>query len=353
MAELQSTNVQGSLCVNGVAVGGGKDFKYCCFTSSDTWTPTQDLVDGDASVNVTLVGGGGGGGGAGAGYRFLTNSNAMNYSINEVVAYGGGGGGADMQQYLRPITATTACTVTVGAGGDGSSVSGTLAQNWVYCEFGDYFDSTGGDSSFGGCTAHGGGNGRTTRKSCSISCGVACCCFDSITRNGGDCRVVGGGAENVMEKGYGYTRFSHQGANAFYRCVFNCLENMAVSDRDFCWGTSNTTSSYYGFFPESNCGDSNDGAPNNGVKLEGGRYIGTNKLSVFENGAVCSSVNTEINWNSNVVCPFTYSLADSINCGGGGGVVCARVTGNTYNAAEAQAKGSKGGDGLVILKWFE
>jgi hypothetical protein len=41
MAVLQSTNVQGTLCVNGVAVGGGKDFKYACFTASDTWTPTS------------------------------------------------------------------------------------------------------------------------------------------------------------------------------------------------------------------------------------------------------------------------------------------------------------------------
>jgi hypothetical protein len=58
MAELQSTNVQGSLCVNGVAVGGGKDFKYCCFTASDTWTPTQDLVDGDAVLHMVVEMGG-------------------------------------------------------------------------------------------------------------------------------------------------------------------------------------------------------------------------------------------------------------------------------------------------------
>jgi hypothetical protein len=54
MAVLQSTNVQGTLCVNGVAVGGGKDIKYCCFTASTTFTPSQDLVDG-SPVAVVVV----------------------------------------------------------------------------------------------------------------------------------------------------------------------------------------------------------------------------------------------------------------------------------------------------------
>ena len=63
MATLQSTNVIGSLCVNGVAIGGGgKDFKICCFTASDSWTPPSDLVTGDGLVEAIVIGAGGGGG---------------------------------------------------------------------------------------------------------------------------------------------------------------------------------------------------------------------------------------------------------------------------------------------------
>ena len=64
MAVLQSTNIVGSLCVNGVAIGGGKDYNYCCFTASTTFTPTSDLVGGDGFVAADIVGAGGGGGGA-------------------------------------------------------------------------------------------------------------------------------------------------------------------------------------------------------------------------------------------------------------------------------------------------
>jgi hypothetical protein len=56
MAQLQSTNVVGTLCVNGVAVGGGKDFKFCCFTGSDTWTPSSDLATEMELLVLPLLG---------------------------------------------------------------------------------------------------------------------------------------------------------------------------------------------------------------------------------------------------------------------------------------------------------
>lgn len=141
MAVLQSTNVQGTLCVNGVAVGGGKDFYFCCVSGSTTYTPSSGLVSGDGILDITLVGGGGGG--------------AM-CSCTQSTRGGGGGGGAIYQGLRKMTDSTTACTLTVGAGGAGSAVSG------VGNDGGDtIFDSclTPGAIAFGG---GGGGNCRGT-----------------------------------------------------------------------------------------------------------------------------------------------------------------------------------------------
>jgi hypothetical protein len=153
MAQLQSTNVQGSLCVNGVAVGGGKDFKYCCFTASTTFTPSQDLVDGDGHLEALVVAGGGGGGYAALKYVM---QNPCNLS-DEIHAAGGGGG--SVAKELVKISATDACTVTVGAGGNGG-----YNNSWSFP--GTAGAVNGGNSSFAGVTIGGGGRGSSMCKLC-------------------------------------------------------------------------------------------------------------------------------------------------------------------------------------------
>jgi hypothetical protein len=159
MAQLQSTNVVGTLCVNGVAVGGGKDFKFACYTGSTTFTPSSDLVGGNGFIEVDLVGGGGGGGGFA-----LHICNNADCCINIKSGPGAGGGFA---RELFTINSTDACTVTIGSGGTAGWVSGSfsvtnncaqasesVANCADICPGGD-----GGNTVFGGTTAYGGCGG--------------------------------------------------------------------------------------------------------------------------------------------------------------------------------------------------
>ena len=169
MAVLKSTNVQGALCVNGVAVGGGKDFKYCCFTASTTFTPSQDLVDGNGIVDAVLVGGGGPGGGA----SICCSSVAT--SMGTVV--GAGGGGATAIRKSFPITATTGCAVTVGSGGTGA----LLFNIDTVCTGGTLGSAT----SFGGDTVGGGAPGNSNLTNGAV--------YTGRSYNGGGCAGYGGG----------------------------------------------------------------------------------------------------------------------------------------------------------------
>ena len=144
MAQLQSTNVVGTLCVNGVAVGGGKDFKFCCFTTSGNWTPTSDLVDGGGNVEAIIVAGGGGSGGA----SVCANSGCAKL-------FGGGGGGGEVLHQYKNIDSTDACCHVIGAGGSaGSADACTTRQNAKA-------GGKGGNSTFLGFTAFGGGGGAS------------------------------------------------------------------------------------------------------------------------------------------------------------------------------------------------
>jgi len=369
MAELQSTNVQGSLCVNGVAIGGGKDFKYCCFTSSTTFTPSQDLVDGDGAVNATLVGGGGGGGFVSTAICAAPNFNSS-YSF---CAYGGPGGGAGMGQYLQKISATDACTVTVGAGGVGEKTADMMETPQEHLTASA---ATGGTSTFGDYSEFGGGSGCSSRVSCCVFNNFCRHCGDP-TRNGAGSGEWGGGAQPTDTIGGGYKTIGTENQQGN-----NCVGiNLPWQDRLTNWGTANTTSSAYHFYPKHQClqtahrvccATSNNGydsqtfygsrsvnqpwMQNNGVRLDNGRVIGTNKLSIFETGTCCeSSTPYLINNNAGIICAVTSSDSNAINCGGGGGkmCMCTCFQGVRSGVYEAQQQGAKGGDGLVILKWFE
>jgi hypothetical protein len=163
MALLQSTNVQGTLCVNGVAIGGGKDFYFCCISGSGTYTPSSGLVGADGILDITLVGGGGSG--------TKCQCDCGNCG-------GGGGGGAIFQGIRKMTDSGAACTLTVGAGGAAQTVANTNGNN-------------GGDTIFDSCTlpgaiAFGGGGGGTCR-------GTAGGMTSAAYRGAGDSNSAGGG----------------------------------------------------------------------------------------------------------------------------------------------------------------
>ena len=143
MAVLQSTNVQGTLCVNGVAIGGGKDLKFACFTASDSWTPTSGLVDGDGVLDIFLLGGGGGGARC-----------VVAQSQNCGPGGTGGAGGVATGFLINMTSSNDACTITIGAGGAGKDNTGEGSG----CNGGDTIFNT---ASLAACgaAAFGGGGG--------------------------------------------------------------------------------------------------------------------------------------------------------------------------------------------------
>jgi len=165
MAILQSTNVVGSLCVNGVAVGGGKDYHYQCYSGSTTFTPTSDLVSGNGILRAHVVGAGGGGGGSwGWGLSQTTYQCPVRTSSGNVSA-GSHGASGNYQEKDVFITSTNNCTVTVGAAGAGGVATGnaTCTSITTVCDSLAVTTqaTTGGNSSFGGFTAYGGCGGQT------------------------------------------------------------------------------------------------------------------------------------------------------------------------------------------------
>ena len=101
MATLQSTNIVGTLSVNGSALGGGKSLKFAEFTASDTFTPTAAAISAGGIHQVFLVGGG-----------------ERGPSSTE------GGCGGEVIETFTALTSTTGITVTIGAGGTSNGADG-------------------------------------------------------------------------------------------------------------------------------------------------------------------------------------------------------------------------------------
>lgn len=178
MAILQTTNVQGALCVNGVAVGGSKDHKYCCFTASTTFTPSQDLVDGNGFISADVVGAGGGSGAWG-----ITSARTQCYYCFYSNSTTGRAG--FIQNPQLTISSTDACTVGIGAGGSTGSVTWTAeAIAYTCCRANQGTGSwtaggAGGSSCFGTVDiAYGGEGGRTVVYSCNQANGSESFCLD-------------------------------------------------------------------------------------------------------------------------------------------------------------------------------
>ena len=149
----------GARATGGTVTGSG-NYVYHTFTSSGTFSPTEQI----RNAEVLVIGGGGGGGGA------SNNTSA------------GGGAGGVVYSNLYPMNAGTTYSATVGSGG----AAGASGSN---------SGSVGGNSSFGVITAYGGGAGVAP------------------TNNGGS-GGSGGGGVGTSSTGGSATIGSYTGASA-------------------------------------------------------------------------------------------------------------------------------------------
>jgi hypothetical protein len=342
MAVLQSTNVQGTLCVNGVAVGGGKDLNVCCVTASTSFTPTSDLVSGDGHVCALLVGGGGAGG----------KTKGCNLAGVPCLSAGGGGGG-EVREFFYPVTASEAHCVIIGAGGQ----SGSL--NFPSFPASD-FPGEGGDTSINGVcciSVMGGGRGGSTLQNPAFGT-----CTGKCTKNGG-CASSGvshgGGGSSLPCYGkhyaYAWCTCGSPGNTAFNNTIstknnFFLFEG-SVAGPTGAIPTSSATTLPSNAFIEC-------GAPGQGTQTSYGIFGVGGEGSVSSNStAGCLHVPcTAPAWYSNVqqgsCCPCTTVLCSGIVCGGGGAGMC--FAGQTcYDPDKIYAPGGCGADGVVILRWYE
>jgi hypothetical protein len=369
MATLQSTNVQGTLCVNGVAVGGGKDFKYCCITASTTWTPSQDLVDGNAIVDAVLVGGGGGSGGVGV---CMTGQ----YTQTRGTVSGGGGGGV-VGRTTIDITSTDACNVTIGAGGVGACYS--RANFTVLCTA----PEAGGCTTFGSGSeciiTGGGGTGASFRVCCHFQSGQNLALVNGNTGTGGGLIAQpGGGAWGGTE----------------YECLYAyCGENSSCSSKNaYCWAGTQCcwdnstqyscnpyTKSFHNSYPtwcipyNATCcercstisthpwkhgnpgcepfadGERYGGSLGNRVNGTYGTNLGNNSylLGYSTAGAFCFQ-SDDVYTASGHLDEECKGFGAPPTCG------CLRMNPYTFGMAGcASFQGTKGTDGVVVLKWLE
>lgn len=342
MAQLQSTNVVGNLTVNGVAVGGGKDFKFCCFTGSSTWTPTSDFADSDQFVESHVLGAGGGGGGMYQLYRSAYRPECG--CICNLCCSGDGGQGSYRIENIQ-ITSTDACTVTVGAGGTGGTIAGACTNTpdpgTFGCGCSEWFQyvtqsildandiqpgAVGGNSSFGNVLAGGGSSGYTCIRMCLL---------------GTNCRGE-----------------SHNQAN--FNC---CVAGLAGTDYpgnqdlNLNWYTSASNSTFYGTSLESGSAQSAYGCNPSGYPGVDpnvlcaayrmcGPYSNCKKcypLSCMSSASQAAGCTTD-------ACDYAFTPATA----GAGICQCTCLCRDQVNRwCTAYSRGSDGNDGIVVLRWYE
>jgi hypothetical protein len=182
---------QGTAKATGGIITEDSTYWYHTFGASGAFIPKQSLT-----CDVLVVAGGGGGGG-------------NNYSSNR---YGSGGGAGGLRTSTLSLTSSTAYTITVGAGGTGSSGE-TAAGNGVDSSIAGSglttFTSTGGGRGqfhmlnppyLSGSTTGGSGGGGTNTSGSGVSAGNTPSTSPSQGNSGGleygaggDLSVMGGG----------------------------------------------------------------------------------------------------------------------------------------------------------------
>ena len=394
MATLQSTNVNGTLCVNGVAIGGGKDYNYCCISSSQQFTPTSDLATGDKYITATLIGGGGGGGGSFGKVNGCTHGWGNTHGSN--LNLGGGAGGAGTTQYdaFVPITSTDACCVSIGAGGVGgvafenttNVACGPEDPGGVYCAAAD-----GGDTTFGGFAGAGGSAGFACYRCAKLGFGGAntsycvdggaypnaptheysvfnTCDRDISTRKTVTNNSIWGNVTHDQSTGsffkgpFQYGRSSTANCIAFYdtdgariHAITGGQENGAFgSFGGYCQATeckANLLNNYSSSLISGSTNGFRTGGPRENAEFLLGGAI------CIVNSAVSYSFNIE---DSNVTASQWYTGSDIGVMGSGGKngnmlfKVCASGAPSAQTAyVSGSGRGANGVDGIAILKWYE
>lgn len=282
------TRIPAGAKATGGAIYDDANFFYHVFTSSGTFTPSQNL-----SCEYLVVAGGGGGG-----------------------SYAGGGGAGGLRNASGfSILANTNYTVTIGAGGAAGSngFSGTAGGDSVFSTItstggglGGGSDSVGGNGGSGG-----GGGGGTTSTSTSGGSG-------SQGNNGGSGSGEVGG---VIRAGGGGGGAGAVGSNASTDDAGN---GGAGSSSFSAWGLAtltgqNVSGTYFYAGGGGGGADSRGASPTVGIGGNGGGA----------NGTITSTAPSN-------------ALA---NTGGGGG-------GGTYSGTlGAFVAGSSGGSGIVIVRY--
>ena len=325
MAELQSTNVTGTLCVNGIAIGGGgKDFKICCVTSSTTWTPPSDLVTGDGMVQAYVIGAGGGGGG-------YTKQGSVSPKP------GGGGAGFVLDTLYQVTSSNDACTVTIGAGGAGGAgtCNDTGAQG---CDGGDscVFDLSACVVGGGAGTPNSGACNQSGRSKGHSGGGVGCSAQFCSGYNG----QPGGSAG-------GYPIYSQ------YTSEHDRASGRATINGDYVSGKGPNTIGNYATRTVIRQGNEyNWNHQINGTKIGPGvRLFGKIYGTAGVGGCACgldpNSVQHSMNGRLRGTVAVPSAAEQALCCGDGGG------GGGVYYSFGTPQSGAEGADGLVILTWNE
>jgi len=180
-ASINLTINQGYLEATGGTVTTSGDYKYHTFTSSGTFNVT---TLGEGKVDVLVVGGGGGAGKAGT---------------NTLRNPGGGGAGGLVYVEDYTLSSTGNITVTVGAGGTGSTNQ-------------DFTGNNGNNSVFKNLIAYGGGGGGSrdnpSRDGTSGGSGGGANLYSAVPANGGSA------TQPSTNDGYPNTGFGYPGATS-------------------------------------------------------------------------------------------------------------------------------------------
>ena len=329
MAQLQSTNVVGTLCVNGVALGGGKDFKVCCITTTGNFTPSSDLVDGDGHVEAVLVGGGGGGG-------------TFSGQTTTVKLMAGPGGGGEVKYQIYPVTSSEAHCTIIGAGGNTGSIDCTDNSGWSSKVDPD----EGGNTSIDGAKylkAEGGGKG--SHRFC--RCGAGADCSGTPTKNGAYPNGSSSGGAGKLADDYQYERsyycYNFQG-EYFVNCYIKA--DQIKFPETYCL---NCAPQRFGNGVDYDLHKSTCGCrANPGVKTPFGNFgVG----STGTESALNNFFQVEASVGLYTASCYAQSPAcDGCVCGGGGaaGGICTPFGGCLWDV-----RGGKGADGVIVLSWKE